>query len=52
MFLPRRECNLQIDDLCDDRVGSAIEESKNDWWNQSSMEFVFGGEVSIDETVS
>ena len=52
MFLPRREYDLQVDNLHDDRVGSAIKESKNDWWDQVCVEFMFSGEAGVNETVS
>ena len=52
MFLPGRECDFQGDGLGDDRVGSAVEKLKGYWWNQICLEFVFSGEVSVDETVS
>ena len=52
MFLPGRECDLQVDSLCDDRVRSAIKELKSDQQNRSSAAFVLGGKVSVDETVS
>ena len=52
MFLPGRECDLQGDGLCVDRVGSAIENPKGYWWNWICVEFVFSGKASVNETVS
>ena len=52
MFLPHRDCDLQVDSLDDDGVGGAIKELESYWWDQICMDFIFGGKASLNETVS
>ena len=49
MFVPGREFDLQVDSLCDDGVGSAVEELESDQQDWVHVEIVFCGEVSVDE---
>ena len=52
MFHPRRKCDLQVDILHDDGVGSVVKESKSDQQNWICVEYMSGGEADVDETVS
>ena len=51
MSLPRREFDLQVHGLHDNGVRNAVKELKSDQWDQVCVEFIFSGEVGVNETV-